>query len=106
MFTPSRRLFLGASVAGLASYPLFGEEPKKLVNPKAVKEDAAFQPGTLFLTWHRDPTTTMVVQWVGVRGETSDTNIYYNPVTPTSQFGFLAPWSVGSRSRRSRGPIH
>ena len=27
MFSPSRRLFLGASVAGLASYPLFGDEP-------------------------------------------------------------------------------
>src|SRR5260370_34088632 len=35
---------------------------------------------TLFrsLTWQRDPTTTMTVQWVGTRGETSDTKIYYS----------------------------
>jgi len=77
MFSPSRRLFLGASVAGLASYPLFGQDPRK--DSKPVREDAAFQPATLFLTWHTDPTTTMDIQWVGVRGETSDTTVYYAP---------------------------
>jgi hypothetical protein len=91
MFSPSRRLFLGASVAGLASYPLFGDEPKPEAktppNPKAVREDAAFQPATLFLTWHTDPTTTMDVQWVGVRGETADTTIYYGPTA----LGVLGP---------------
>jgi acid phosphatase type 7 len=92
MHSPSRRLFLGASVAGLASYPLMGQEPKKDALPsKVAKEEAAFQPGTLFLTWFRDPTTTMVIQWIGVRGETSDTNVYYNPVAPTNKFGFLSP---------------
>ncbi len=87
MLISSRRLFLGASVAGLASYPLFGQEKAAKskdddekndpLPSKAVKEDFAFQPSTLFLTWHKDPTTTMDVQWIGVRGETADTNIYF-----------------------------
>src|SRR5262249_40406590 len=38
------------------------------------------RPSTLFLTWQRDPTTTMTVQWVGTAGETADTNVYYSPV--------------------------
>jgi hypothetical protein len=98
MSAPSRRLFLGASIAGLASYPLRGDEPKKepevkrdLPNPKAVPEDAAFRPATLFLTWHRDPTTTMVVQWVGVTGETADPTVYYAPAK-MSLLAPFAPW--------------
>jgi acid phosphatase type 7 len=77
MFTPSRRAFFASSVAGLASGPLFAQAPS---NPLATaRDDAPFQPDTLFLTWHRDPTTTMVVQWVGTPGETADTKIYYSP---------------------------
>jgi hypothetical protein len=89
MFSPSRRLFLGASVAGLASYPLFGDQPPKDPSPnsRSVPEDAPFQPATLFLTWHTDPTTTMDVQWVGVRGETADTTVYFAPTT----LGLIAP---------------
>jgi acid phosphatase type 7 len=72
MFNPSRRSFFGASFAGLASTSLFGAEPTlKFV------DDYAFQPSTLFLSWQRDPTTTMTVQWVGTKGETADTTIYY-----------------------------
>jgi hypothetical protein len=41
-------------------------------------DDAAFQPSTLFLTWQRDPTTTMTVQWVGAIGETADANVFYS----------------------------
>jgi hypothetical protein len=29
------------------------------------------------LTWQRDPTTTMTVQWVGVASETADTKVYH-----------------------------
>lgn len=43
-------------------------------------DDPTFIPATLFLTWFRDPTTTMTVQWVGTQGETSDTKVYYLPV--------------------------
>src|SRR5262245_48035116 len=97
MSAPSRRLVLGASLAGLASYPVLGDEPKKEStvkkdppNPAAVPEDAAFRPATLFLTWHRDPTTTIVVQWVGVAGETADPTVYY----AQSKLSLLAPFAT------------
>jgi hypothetical protein len=71
----------------LASYPLFGQDRKGKSDgdnekgdppsPKTVKDHPAFQPDTLFLMWHTDPTTTMDVQWVGVNGETADTSVYY-----------------------------
>jgi hypothetical protein len=73
----SRRSFLGASLAGLASAPLFGaDKPTKSIQKPT--EDSPFQPNTLFLTWQRDPTTTMTVQWVGTRGETTDPKVYYS----------------------------
>src|SRR5690348_16308549 len=76
MLPLSRRAFLGASLAGLASGRLLGaQQPTQPARPD--DEQAAFQPSTLFLTWQRDPTTTMTVQWVGTRGETADTTIYY-----------------------------
>jgi acid phosphatase type 7 len=73
MFSVSRRAFLGASLAGLATGRLLADDPPAAAEKAA--EDAAFQPGTLFLTWQRDPTTTMTVQWVGTSGETADTTI-------------------------------
>jgi len=75
LFSPSRRTFLGASFVGLASSPFFAaDNPIAEVIPRAF-DDAAFAPSTLFLTWQRDPTTTMTIQWVGTTGETSDTTI-------------------------------
>ncbi len=76
----SRRSFLGASVAGLAASSLFAADTffKSADEP-------AFQPSTLFLTWQRDPTTTMTIQWVGTAGETPDTAIYYTPLP-------IGPW--------------
>jgi hypothetical protein len=83
MLSFSRRTFLGASLAGLASASLMAVE-------NSLAKKAPFQPGTLFLTWQRDPTTTMTIQWIGPWGETADTQVYYQPVAaPTS-----APWSV------------
>jgi hypothetical protein len=76
MFSPSRRAFLGASLAGLASGRILEAANSEDPVPRVV-EDAAFRPDTLFLTWQRDPTTTMTVQWVGTRGETADTTVYY-----------------------------
>src|SRR5438876_724535 len=71
----SRRAFLGASLAGLASGHLLGQDKPAVLK---LTEDATFQPSTLFLTWQRDPTTTMTVQWVGTIGETSDTKVSYS----------------------------
>jgi hypothetical protein len=78
MFSLSRRAFLGASLAGLAGGRLFADDEPTPAVPKA-RDDPAFQPSTLFLTWQRDPTTTMTVQWVGTRGETADTRVWYSP---------------------------
>lgn len=86
----SRRLFLGSaiSVSGAGSY-LWAKEPRDLVGDALARllgqDGPDFHPNTLFLTWHRDPTTTMVVQWIGVRGETADTTVQYtrNPLAWT-----------------------
>ncbi len=70
-----RRAFLGSAFAGLAANLVSAADPK-LIAPRP-SEDFAFQPNTLFLTWQRDPTTTMTVQWIGAVGETADTTIIY-----------------------------
>jgi hypothetical protein len=84
MFSPSRRAFLGASLAGLTSGRLLGADKPAAAVVKT-PEDPPFQPSTLFLTWQRDPTTTMTVQWVGTAGETADTTVTYS----STQVG---PW--------------
>ena len=65
MLPLSRRSFLGSS-AGLAT-ALFASDSPAAVEappPRLVATDPITQD-TLFLTWQRDPTTTMTVQWVG-----------------------------------------
>lgn len=72
MTTPSRRAFLRGSAGGLASVLFAGhsraaDEPVEVAPPRPVEKlptDLAPQD-TLFLTWQRDPTTTITVQWVG-----------------------------------------
>jgi hypothetical protein len=65
-----RRAFLGASLGGVAALAggasLFSKDAPN-----------ASQSNTLFLTWQRDPTTTMTVQWVGKSQPTSETAIHY-----------------------------
>src|SRR5262249_26987688 len=56
MFSPSRRAFLGASLAGLASAPLFGQSKTAAPSLITGPDDPTFKPDTLFLTWQRDPT--------------------------------------------------
>jgi acid phosphatase type 7 len=76
MFACSRRAFMGASLGGLAGGQILRADEPTRPEVKEV-EDPPFQPNTLFLTWQRDPTTTMTVQWIGVAGETPDTSVYY-----------------------------
>ena len=54
-----RRGFLSLSTAFAAGPFLLGQDKPK--DP----EDSLFLPDTLFLTWQRDPTSTMTIQWVG-----------------------------------------
>ncbi len=79
----SRRSFVGSSLFAVSGAGLLAQDRKVL------PEDPAFNPDTLFLTWHRDPTTTMVIQWIGVNGETADNRIYYRPSLATHR---VAAW--------------
>jgi hypothetical protein len=83
MFLPSRRTFLGASLAGLVSGRILGADKPAETLPK-IADDPPFQPNTLFLTWQRDPTTTMTVQWIGTIGETADTTVSFAPLSDGS----------------------
>src|SRR5580700_8557097 len=83
MFSSSRRAFLGTSLAGFAAGGLFAADAPDKADPDAQKytDDPPFQPNTLFLTWRRDPTTTMTIQWIGTGGETMDPNVQYAPLS-------------------------
>jgi hypothetical protein len=82
----SRRAFLGASIGGIAS-GLFipgqaTNRPIEFVGP--LPESGPFKPDTLFLTWQRDPTTTMTIQWVGRQLDGLDPTIRYHELTKIS----------------------
>ena len=77
MFLPSRRSFLGASLAGMVSGQILAADKPTTVVP-ITGDEPPFQPSTLLLTWQRDPTTTMTVQWIGAVGETKDTTVYFS----------------------------
>lgn len=85
MHSLSRRTFLGVSIAGLACGRLVAEEPvakktsspsKPLLKPE-VDENFVYQPGVPFLTWQRDPTTTMTVQWLDADTKQTDLQVHY-----------------------------
>src|SRR5205823_1503683 len=84
MHAIDRRSFLGTSVRGLAAALAAG--PTLLGRLAAAGDDAHSRPDTLFLTWQRDPTTTMTVQWVGT--EVAPPDVHVCAATDTS-----APWS-------------
>lgn len=73
----SRRNFLQVSSLALASSlarPLWGEDAPEA--PPFAK-DSTFEPTALFLTWQRDPTTTMTVQWIGSEADGANRPIWY-----------------------------
>ncbi len=79
----TRRSFLAASLAGWATMASgrLSAQDKAAPGAEAIAksaEIAPFQPNTLFLTWQRDPTTTMTIQWIGTMGETADTSVSYS----------------------------
>src|SRR3954471_8475280 len=60
-----RRRFLQSAsltIAGGYAQCVFG---KASIEVPKFAERPTFEPTALFLTWQRDPTTTMTVQWVG-----------------------------------------
>lgn len=96
----TRRLFLASTISGLAGGRLFGQEgtsPSTNFLPTLQKpSEASFRPDTLFLTWQRDPTTTMTIQWVGPLNESSDSNIYFS----TAASVLLPTWCVQKTSSK------
>lgn len=82
-----RRSFLTSSLGGLATAiscgpSLFADDAAKaVVAPPTAAQPAGmpFAPDTLFLTWQKDPTTTMTVQWVGPE-VSFETAIHYSTV--------------------------
>src|SRR5262249_53148220 len=85
------------SFASLAAGRLFGEEPVpgKIVDTDVGIDQPTFQPSTLFLSWQRDPTTTMTVQWVGTAGETADTRVYFAPAKEVVAAAAAKPKDAG-----------
>jgi len=85
-----RRHFLASSLGGLAALslsPALLAQEKKPEAKKAKEKAKAAPPAvsndplaSLFLTWQRDPTTTMTIQWVGTE-MAPETAIQYAPLT-------------------------
>src|SRR5262245_1435167 len=71
-----RRFLQAASLAVAGGYANFAlgkspvEMPKFAANP-------TFKPRALFLTWHRDPTSTMTVQWIGAEADAAARPVWF-----------------------------
>ena len=91
MLAVNRRSFLGTAVPGLAA--AFAATPTLLA--RAGKESAP-RPDTLFLTWQRDPCTTMTVQWIGSSVEPPD--IHVSTTTHDTTHTAMHWWTVHSTS--------
>ena len=66
----SLSLLLGSGLLRSA----MGDEP--VVNPPFAAKPT-FDPTGLFLTWQRDPTTTMTIQWIGTEQEGATRPVWY-----------------------------
>jgi acid phosphatase type 7 len=73
----NRRRFLQSAsliAAGGYSHLVFGNSTSEL--PKFA-DVPTFKPRALFLTWQRDPTTTMTIQWIGSESEGAQRPVWY-----------------------------
>ena len=78
MDSTSRRAFLGTSLATLAAVSVSEAGKKNKLENLGLIPDLALS--TLFLTWQRDPTTTMTVQWVGAERPAAEAYVSYTKV--------------------------
>lgn len=77
MLDLSRRGFLQSAsllVGGAYAHSLFAERTQAA---PLFKSKPTFEPAALFLTWQRDPTTTMTIQWVGDEKDAATRPIWY-----------------------------
>lgn len=95
MTSYARRGFLASWLAGLGAIPSGAWAADRTDGQKETAKAslAAFTPPqpmeTLFLTWQRDPTTTITVQWVGPK--TSETpRIEFTPLADPSAWNSVA----------------
>ena len=75
MHSMHRRQFLDSSLSGLAALSI-----GSTLFAQAARDSRTFHPDSLFLTWQRDPTSTMTIQWVSA-DTIADTSIRYVPRT-------------------------
>ncbi len=74
----TRRAFLAAAAAatvGIAAAPF--QQPQPDPAPTVPPGGGVSPPDTLFLTWQRDPATTMTIQWVGPKRAPQDASIRF-----------------------------
>ncbi|MGD9720498.1 MAG: purple acid phosphatase family protein [Pirellulales bacterium] len=79
MFDLNRRRFLQSTslvLAGGYAGRLFGDDA---IAPPTFTATPSFEPTALFLTWQRDPTTSMTVQWVGDEKDAAERPLYFAP---------------------------
>lgn len=71
-----RRFLQSASLIAASGYShlAFGQSTAE---PPQFADVPAFKPRALFLTWQRDPTTTMTVQWIGTESEGAQRPVWY-----------------------------
>lgn len=72
-----RRRFLqttSLAIAGGYAQRVFGKIPLEVPQ---FAERPTFEPTALFLTWQRDPTTTMTIQWVGSEADGAERPVWY-----------------------------
>jgi hypothetical protein len=72
-----RRHFLGAGSAIAAGAWLGRAWGQDTSAAPAFAAEAKFEPQSTLLTWQRDPTTTMTIQWIGTEEEGKDRPIWY-----------------------------
>jgi acid phosphatase type 7 len=71
-----RRFLQSASLIVAGGYSQFAFGNAKIEPPKFA-DVPTFKPRALFLTWQRDPTTTMTVQWIGSEAEAAQRPVWY-----------------------------
>ena len=100
-----RREFLGTSLGSLAATLTAGPVLVPPVGPPALgKGGTPGRPDTLFLTWQRDPTTTMTVQWVGPARDAADVAVAVAPATAPGPAALAGAGAVAAGDRVAACP--
>ena len=91
MFDHNRRQFLRATSALLGTACACRVLAQDA--PPVFAEQSGFEPECLFLTWRREPTTTMTVQWIGDEAAGSDRPLWYAK-RGSMEWRQAPPWSA------------